>query len=488
MGKYSCEKCAKSFSQKSHYDKHISRKNPCEIQTDKIKALIDKAVDEKLIELNKKLKLNNTESNITINITEQMDISKMSKINLLEKCKELGITKCSSKNKPQLIELINSKNKTSNNTEEYKNILISEDVIIIQGKELKQAELVESKKDTPNDTIFSLFEECLQKVSIKEVAVKLNLCVGTIRRWIELKDVPIQYTFDLYKILSKEIVYSKYTSSLKDQFFTPKDLAKKCWEIFNREVKINTQEYTFIEPSAGDGSFLHILPKGSIGLDIEPRSTGIQKQDYLTWKPTNTSKKHIVFGNPPFGLRGHLALNFINHSYSFADYVCFILPQLFESDGKGSPRKRVNGYNLIYSEGLSAIFYSPDNKEVKVNGVFQIWSKNTSNQKYIIKSNSQENIKVYSLSDGGTIASTRNKDMIDKCDIYLPSTCFGKYNMKIYKKFEDLPGKKGYGVIFFTEKADMINKAETIDWTSISFLSTNSAYNLRTSIILDQFI
>ena len=51
MGKYSCEKCAKSFSQKSHYDKHISRKNPCEIQTDKIKALIDKAIDEKLIEL-----------------------------------------------------------------------------------------------------------------------------------------------------------------------------------------------------------------------------------------------------------------------------------------------------------------------------------------------------------------------------------------------------------------------------------------------------
>ena len=65
MGKYSCEKCAKSFSQKSHYDKHLSRKNPCEIQTDKIKALIDKAVEEKMIS-------NNTESNITINITEQI--------------------------------------------------------------------------------------------------------------------------------------------------------------------------------------------------------------------------------------------------------------------------------------------------------------------------------------------------------------------------------------------------------------------------------
>ena len=111
MGKYSCEKCAKNFSQKSHYDKHLTRKTPCETQTDKIKALIDKAVEEKLIELNKKLISNNTENNITINITEQMDISTMSRLELLEKCKELGITKCSSKSKSQLIELINGKNK-----------------------------------------------------------------------------------------------------------------------------------------------------------------------------------------------------------------------------------------------------------------------------------------------------------------------------------------------------------------------------------------
>jgi DNA (cytosine-5)-methyltransferase 1 len=109
MGKYSCEKCAKSFFQKSHYDKHLTRKNPCEIQTDNIKALIDNAVEAKIIELNNKLISNNNESNIIINITEQMDISKMSKLELLEKCKQLGITNCSSKNKSQIIELINSK-------------------------------------------------------------------------------------------------------------------------------------------------------------------------------------------------------------------------------------------------------------------------------------------------------------------------------------------------------------------------------------------
>ena len=56
---------------------------------------------------------NNTETNITINTTEQMDTSKMNKLDLSNRCKELGITKYSSKNKSQLIELINSKQQSS---------------------------------------------------------------------------------------------------------------------------------------------------------------------------------------------------------------------------------------------------------------------------------------------------------------------------------------------------------------------------------------
>jgi hypothetical protein len=411
-----------------------------------------------------------------------MNISKTSKLKLLETCKELGITKCSSKTKTQLLELIDSKIKLQSNIIQESNHKLSKETTVHSVVE-------ELKDDNTNETNMNLFNECLKQMIIPEIAGKLNICIGTIRRWIELKNVPIQYTFDLHKLLSMEIDYSKYKSSLKDQFFTPTELAKKCWETFNRETTIDIQDYTFIEPSAGDGSFLNILPEGSIGLDIEPRLPNIHKQDYLTWKPPSdtTAKKYIVFGNPPFGLRGHLALNFINHSYNFADYVCFILPQLFESDGKGSPRKRVKGYNLVYSEGLHAMFYNPENQEVKVNGVFQIWSKYTTNPSYDIKINTDEKLKVYSLSDGGTVSSTRNKEMIGKCDMYIPSTCFGKENMRIYERFEDLPGKKGYGVVFFKEKENMLNRSRNIDWSSVGFLSTNSAYNLRTSIIHAQF-
>jgi DNA adenine methylase len=60
---------------------------------------------------NKKIELDYM-SNININITciiEEMDLTKLSKIELLAKCEELGYTKCKSKNKSELIDLINLK-------------------------------------------------------------------------------------------------------------------------------------------------------------------------------------------------------------------------------------------------------------------------------------------------------------------------------------------------------------------------------------------
>lgn len=336
-----------------------------------------------------------------------------------------------------------------------------------------------------NETAYSLLGRCCQRYTVKQIAKELNLCVGTVNRWQELKDVPAQYRFDLYKLLGEPIEYSKFTASEKDQFFTPDSIVTHCWNRFQDLVKIPTR-YTFIEPSAGTGSFLNVLPPGSLALDIEPRAPNILQQDYLTWTPP--PGKYIVFGNPPFGLRGQLALKFINHSYTFADYVCFILPQLFESDGKGSPRKRVVGYNLIHSEKVTGMYATPSEEKVKINGVFQIWSKVIENSQYQLKPANQETVKIYSMSNGGTVATTRNKKMIGKCDVYLPSTCFGKDNMRVYSSFEELPGKKGYGLVFLKEKEAFTKKAKELDWSSLSFLSTNSAYNLRSSIIEAQFV
>ena len=332
--------------------------------------------------------------------------------------------------------------------------------------------------------MIDILRDILKTHDVSSVAGRLCVSPGTIKRWLDLGSIPEQYTFDLHKITSTEIDYSKYSHGLKDQFFTSDALAKKCWDIFIEKTDVCIEEYTFIESSAGDGSFMKILPKGVIGLDIEPRYEGVIQHDYLTWSPPDPSRKYIVFGNPPFGLRGNLALRFINHSHSFADYVCFILPQLFESDGKGAPRKRVVGYNLIHSEMVSDFFHSPDKSKSKINCVFQIWSKHTHNPDYVMKSyDDSEVMRVYSMSDGGTVSSTRNKQMIGQCDVYLPSTCFGKENMRAYDSFEALPGRRGYGIVFLKDKQNLIKKAKSIDWVAASFPSTNSALNLRTSSI-----
>ena len=52
--------------------------------------------------------MDNNKNKILYNI-EEMDLTKLSKKELLEKCEEHGFTKCKSKNKCELIDLINSK-------------------------------------------------------------------------------------------------------------------------------------------------------------------------------------------------------------------------------------------------------------------------------------------------------------------------------------------------------------------------------------------
>ena len=346
----------------------------------------------------------------------------------------------------------------------------------------------DSKKNTYN--LLEILNQLLNKQSYSDIANELNIAVGTVKRWVELNNVPKSYTFELLKLANINIDYSQFEYKDKDQFFTPIKTAKYCYNKFIEILHLygdDVNSFTFIEPAAGDGRFLELLPENKrIGMDIEPMNNKIIKQDYLNWKP-EIDNKYVVIGNPPFGLRGQIALKFINHSNQFADYVCFILPQLFESDGKGVPRKRVNGFNLIHSEKLDSNFEYPNGKTILIECIFQIWSKHHINENFIIKENTNPNIKIYSLSDGGTPSTTRNKNMFYNCDIYLPSTCFGKENMKYYESFQTLPNKKGYGIVFQEDKKHNLQKFKNIKWFEVAFLSTNSAYNIRTSQIISQF-
>ena len=340
---------------------------------------------------------------------------------------------------------------------------------------------------------FDLLSELLAIYSQDFLLNKLFIHKCTLKRWISTKKVPQSYFNDLNEFLGNKY-QSKEGYRATDQFFTTKEISAYCYnktlEIL-QNLDIKEEEYTFIEPSAGCCNFYEILPKERrIGIDIEPKGSlkqELKKQNFLEYIPPKG--KYIIIGNPPFGLRGNLALRFINHAYQFADVVAFILPPLFNSTGKGVPMKRVQGYKLAYSEKLPLnSFEYPNGEKLSIATIFQVWVKvNTDKIKIENKNECKSFVKVYSLSDGGTPSSTRNKKMLEKCDVYLPSTCFK--GMKAYKSFAELPNKRGYGVVFLKEVAKLkdifFNK---IEWQKVAFFSTNSAINLRTDLIENEII
>ncbi len=146
--------------------------------------------------------------------------------------------------------------------------------------------------------------------------------------------------------------------------------------------------------------------------------------------------------------------------------------------------KGLTPYSLAYSNNLQlSSFEYPNKQQIDTVTIFQSWAKSNANKiKKDGKKTCKSFIKIYSLSNGGTAATTKNKNMLHKCDVYLPLTCFN--NMKSCTSFEALPNKQGYGIVFLKEHIMLYNLFYfTIDWEKEAFLSTNSALNLSFSSI-----
>ena len=119
-----------------------------------------------------------------------------------------------------------------------------------------------------------------------------------------------------------------------DTFFTKPNIVKECWEAFTDTMtaeQINIDDYDFIEPSAGSGAWLDVLPSDTTAMDIAPQNNRIEQANFLEWqRPKNNKKPLIAIGNPPFGWSGKLAKLFIQKLSSLnVAYIGFILPPCF---------------------------------------------------------------------------------------------------------------------------------------------------------------
>ena len=154
-----------------------------------------------------------------------------------------------------------------------------------------------------------------------------------------------------------------------DKFYTKKDIAQQCYTFLTKYYNV-TEDDIFLEPSAGAGSFLEFLPKYE-AYDIMPEGDNIIKADFLTLELSRYD--YITIGNPPFGKRSKLAIEFFNRAAKYSKIIAFIVPVSFMKWGVHK--------ELDSNFNLQAYMYLPENsftdkgKDFSVRCVFQIWTR-----------------------------------------------------------------------------------------------------------------
>ena len=96
----------------------------------------------------------------------------------------------------------------------------------------------------------------------------------------------------------------KFRTNTKDQYYTKSSIAKDCIDCILAKCP-EVSQYQWIEPSAGNGSFLKALPADipRIGIDLDPKMEGVLKGDFLAWEPSSEAK-------PPHVLPSKRSLSF----------------------------------------------------------------------------------------------------------------------------------------------------------------------------------
>ena len=164
-----------------------------------------------------------------------------------------------------------------------------------------------------------------------------------------------------------------------DQFYTRGDVVKALLDWYRvKRIEHDLcrfQRTRIIEPSAGTGAFLRMLPLGSVGYDLDPKASKIVQGDFLVM-PLPADEALLVIGNPPFGKNASMAIRFFNHAAAAASVIAFIVPLTFQ---KVSVQNRLDFSFYLLDEmpvPKDAFIFEGERKHVPA--VFQIWVRQSS--------------------------------------------------------------------------------------------------------------
>lgn len=237
----------------------------------------------------------------------------------------------------------------------------------------------------------------------------------------------------------------------RDAYFTPlKDSEQIIKDLLTDYPELRS--YDFVEPSAGSGSFLYAAEEENIkiqGYDIHPMHDDIILNDFLL-NDLDLSGK-VVIGNPPYGVRSRLALQFIDRAFSLgAEYVGFLLTGNFSTY---STISRIQANCELISIRRYNVKFENELGEVIKGGCFADQVPSC----FLLFKKSDKKIKELALSK--TYERTLDNDNSDFCVGY-----------KFYRNVESLPevgeqSSKGDGyylknikhkkIVFFYKCADI---------------------------------
>lgn len=156
------------------------------------------------------------------------------------------------------------------------------------------------------------------------------------------------------------------TKNVFDKYYTKPEVAKQMLDVL---YKYTNSDDTYIEPSAGNGSFYNQMVGKKIGYDLVPECEGVITSDYLK---VDIPDNCVVVGNPPFGKRNKLTKEFIKNSLN-SRIIAFILPKSFEKET--TQKVFPKNWALVENVELPLNSFTNFGADYSIPCVFQIWIK-----------------------------------------------------------------------------------------------------------------
>jgi len=182
-----------------------------------------------------------------------------------------------------------------------------------------------------------------------------------------------------------------------DKYFTKKYIADYYANIVLERYGKDTQ---YIEPTAGNGAFLGILPKCR-AYDLLSDNPIVEQANVFDLHFNNTD---VIIGNPPFGMNASIAQKIFNHIADFnVKAICFILPKTFK---KTSMHNKLHlNYHLVFEQDLINKAFSVEGADYNVPCVFQIWEYKAKAR--VVKSLPKTDWITFTTKDNADIAIRR---------------------------------------------------------------------------------